>query len=131
MYAHRKFHKKIPSKQLKAVKLNDQKHQSTTQKFIELYKTYQAQGALDDEKIFEVALEKMEENIKTAPSTPKTAGVTDDDHDWPIDESEFDLDLVSSFKTAQSKLKKVEAAEVRPKLSLQDYLKNDAEEEKK
>lgn len=139
-FEHRKFHKKVPSKQLKGVNLADRKHQTTTQKFIELYKNYQAQGALDDERIFEVALEKVQDNIRIAPSTPRTEDVTDHEHDWAIDEPDMEFDLVSSFNkakkeqnlSAQDPVKDLSKEEkAAPKFSLQDYLKDDAEEEKK
>lgn len=98
---------------------------------------------MDDEKIFEVALEKVQDNIRTAPSTPKTEGVTDHKYDWAIDEPDMDLDLVSSFNKAKVKQnlsppdpaedlsKEENATQSQPKMSLQDYLKDNSEEEKK
>lgn len=41
------------------VDLNDNKSKSRTQKFIKIYNELKEQGPLDDEKIFEVALEQL------------------------------------------------------------------------
>lgn len=52
---------------LGTVRLDDRQRQSRTQKFIDLYKKYEAQGALDDEKICDVAFEKSLETDWSRP----------------------------------------------------------------
>lgn len=48
-------------------KLSDEINQTKTQKFIQLYTKYRSQGALDDEKIFEVALQQLKIEDKSKP----------------------------------------------------------------
>lgn len=92
---------------LGTVKLSDRQHQSVTQKFIGIYTNYKAQGALDDEKIFEVAFEKVQESLIRPTSTSTSAAAT-----ASIDEPVVEIDLVQSFKLAQKT----------PQISLKDYL---------
>lgn len=100
------------------IKLNDRQYKSTTQKFIDLYKNYQAQGALDDEKIFEVAFQKVQEEAALSLEsrneqrneqrfTPRI--------ETPSKEKEIELDLVDSYKAAQQS----------PKIGLKDLLNED------
>lgn len=58
----RKFHDRV--KRYETINLNDDKYESKTKRFISLYTDFKAQGALDDEKIFEVALEQLNAGIK-------------------------------------------------------------------
>lgn len=46
-------------KSYEIVNMNDQKKETRTKKFINLYTNLKQQGALDDEKVFEVALEQF------------------------------------------------------------------------
>lgn len=101
----------MPGNQLGTVKLNDRKYQTTCQKFIEQYKKYQSQGALDDEKIFEVAFETVQTDVK-APSPVSTPKISEDFFEPPAAEKEVDLDLVSSFKAAQEKPAKVDLGDL-------------------
>lgn len=55
-----KFHERV--KQVGTVNLFDRKFKSQSQRFIELYTKFKAQGALDEEKIFEIALETLNNN---------------------------------------------------------------------
>lgn len=65
-------------KRRETINLSDNAYESDTKKFIDLYNNLKAQGALDDEKIFEVALvqlnargkqqvEELEDEIEEAP----------------------------------------------------------------
>lgn len=102
----------MPGNQLGTVKLNDRKYQTTCQKFIEQYKKYQAQGALDDEKIFEVAFETVQTDVKAPPPAVSKPKITEDFFEPPAAEKEVDLDLVSSFKAAQEKPAKVDLGDL-------------------
>lgn len=112
----RSLHKKVHANQLGTINLTDRKHPTTSQKFVDLYKKYQAQGALDDEKIFEVALEKAQEDVKAARSAPAVTGNEGYSDTPSIESKEQKLDLVKSFKAAQSSP---------PKPLLGDFLKDD------
>lgn len=45
---------------LKPISLGKDDAATETKKFIDLYKTYRAEGALDDQQIFEVALQQIQ-----------------------------------------------------------------------
>lgn len=45
--------------------LADERRKTQTQEFIEIYRNLASQGPLDDEKIFEVALEQLQSKRKT------------------------------------------------------------------
>lgn len=62
----RQFHKDTNVNEL--IRLADTQHKTRTQKFIELYSKYQDQGALDDQKIFEVALQQLHSEHKSEKS---------------------------------------------------------------
>lgn len=107
--------------QLGTVKLNDRRNQSATQTFIDQYKNYQAQGALDDEKIFEVALEQMPKS-KVMPSQGAT--VRSNKHSSEAYVGIDDLDLVG-FEEAQ--MNPTEAAtETKHRDSLKRYVDLDS-----
>lgn len=86
---NRKFHSKF--RQYETININDKKHETKTRKFIELYKKYQAQGALDDEKIFEVALEQLTMNDQ------HKGGELEDEVDDPVS-----FGLAESFEQAMN-----------------------------
>lgn len=89
---NRKLHKKVQGTQLGTVKLSDRRNQSTTQTFIGLYRNYQAQGALDDEKIFEVAFEQLPKSKVISSQVTSNENVSESYIDFD------DLDLVGSLK---------------------------------
>lgn len=92
---YRKFHDRI--KRYETINLSDNKYESKTKRFIDLYRNFQAQGALDDEKIFLVALEQL-----NAKSQPKSEELMDeiDEFDEPVD-----YGLAKSFSEAMEQRK--------------------------
>lgn len=58
---HRKYHKSIKNI---TVNLSDSQNKTQTQLFIEAYKQIASQGALDNEKIFEVAEDIVRDKMK-------------------------------------------------------------------
>lgn len=90
------------------INLSDQKYESKTQRFISLYNNLKSQGALDDEKVFEVALEQL-----NATDHPKQEMLEDEVNDEPVS-----FGLVSSFTEAQASNQKTgegEAPTPKPK----------------
>ncbi|XP_031618342.1 probable 28S ribosomal protein S23, mitochondrial [Contarinia nasturtii] len=86
-----KFHEQL--KRYELINLNDHSAETDTKKFINLYKTYKAQGALDDEKVFEVAFKELKSS--------RSQKVVED-NDFEIDDIEElsnDFGLVKSFNT--------------------------------
>lgn len=59
VFTYRKFHKSAT--QLEAVNLVWREHDTQTQELIKIYQKLKAQGALDDEKVFDTALELFSE----------------------------------------------------------------------
>lgn len=58
----RKFHQRIKS--YETIHLGDNKYETKTKKFIKIYNNLKNQGALDDEKIFDVAIEQLNASYK-------------------------------------------------------------------
>lgn len=58
----RKFHK--TSKATYAVNLADFSNRTASQQFIDIHRDLSTQGALDDEKVFEAALDLLEEKMR-------------------------------------------------------------------
>lgn len=55
----RKLHERV--KLYETIDFSNHNYESKTKRFISLYKNLKEQGALDDEKVFEVALEQLHE----------------------------------------------------------------------
>lgn len=72
---------------LSTINLLDKANETDTQKFMQLYSSYRAQGALDDEQIVEVAIKEL-----TAATDPATDQAPIDDDDINIDGDVVDLD---------------------------------------
>lgn len=136
MHFYRKFHKKVQGNLLGTIKLNDRQYKSTTQKFIDLYKNYQAQGALDDDKVFEVAFQKVQEDAalsfesrneqRSEERIEQRSEQRIEQRNVPrtetrSEEKEIELDLVDSYKEAQQK----------SKVGLKDLLNEDDSDPKK
>lgn len=92
---HRKFHERI--RQYDTINFRDHKAETKTQKFISLYNNLKAQGALDEEKIFEVALEQLKSTTKH-----RVEKLEDEIHE-PVD-----FGLVRSFTEATREANKSE-----------------------
>ncbi|XP_037960128.1 probable 28S ribosomal protein S23, mitochondrial [Teleopsis dalmanni] len=88
-----KYHKSV--KQVEMVGLNNKK-ESSTQQFIQIYNDLKAQGALDEEQIFNTAKDILMERRKpTQWEATETAEL----------ESETKINLMSDFKEAQENWK--------------------------
>lgn len=77
------------------INLSDQKYESKTKRFISLYNNLKSQGALDDEKVFEVALEQL-----NAVDHTRQEVLEDEVIDEPVN-----FGLVSSFTEASNQKK--------------------------
>lgn len=60
---HRRFHRKL--ERFHAVNLLNRNGDTQTKRFINLYKNNAAQGALDDERVFEVTMQQLHSNQAT------------------------------------------------------------------
>ncbi|XP_055323363.1 28S ribosomal protein S23, mitochondrial [Sitodiplosis mosellana] len=88
-----KLHERV--KQYDTINFADHKAETKTQKFISLYTNLKAQGALDDEKIFEIALEQLKSSSK------QRVEVLEDEIHEPVD-----FGLIKSFTEATREAKK-------------------------
>lgn len=59
-------------------KLTDTRRKTRTQEFIDIYNNLKAQGPLDEEKIFEVAMEQLESNKPEESSRDDSITLVDD-----------------------------------------------------
>lgn len=74
------------------INFGDHQYETKTTRFIKIYNNLKAQGALDDEKVFEVALEQLNTSGQS-----KQEVLEDEVIDEPIN-----FGLVSSFTEAQA-----------------------------
>lgn len=91
-------------KQYDTINFADHSAETKTQKFISLYNNLKSQGALDDEKIFEIALEQLKSSGR------QRIEVLEDEIQEPID-----FGLVKSFTEATANKLAEEAKEKAPK----------------
>lgn len=100
VFSFRKFHDRV--KRYETINLSDNKYESKTKRFIDLYSNFKAQGALDDEKMFEVALEQLGSKQKF------------DDFEDEIEEP-VDFGLTSSFTQAMKESRSAPTNDEKPK----------------
>lgn len=93
-----KFHQRIKS--YETINFADSAHETKTKKFIKLYDNLKSQGALDEEKIFEVALEQLKASYKSK------VEILEDEIEEPIN-----IGLAKSFAKA---IEKTESDETPP-----------------
>lgn len=84
--------------------MSDRIHPSNVQKFIQIYKRLEAQGPLDQEKLFEIAFEMLE--TQNAADRQRFA----ENRDNLSDVESFEPGLVSDFSEAQ--VQKVKIADI-------------------
>lgn len=101
-FSFRKFHDRV--KRYETINLSDNKYESKTKRFIDLYSNFKAQGALDDEKIFEVALEQMNAGSK------QIMDEIEDEIEEPVD-----FGLASSFTQAMKESQTAPTNDEKPK----------------
>lgn len=99
-----KFHERV--KQYDTINFADHKAETKTQKFISLYNNLKSQGAIDDEKIFEIALEQLKSSGR------QRIEVLEDEIQEPVD-----FGLVKSFTEATANKLAAETKEKAPKPS--------------
>lgn len=81
-------------KSYESINLSDTSYETKTKKFIKLYNNLISQGALDEEKIFEVAVEQLNASYKSK------VEVLEDEIEEPIN-----IGLAKSFAKAIEKTK--------------------------
>lgn len=91
-------------KQYDTINFADHKAETKTQKFISLYNNLKSQGALDEEKIFEIALEQLKSSGR------QRIEVLEDEIQEPVD-----FGLVKRFTEATANKLAEETKEKAPK----------------
>lgn len=99
----RKFHQ--ARKYIGNYNIVDTSRKTQTQEFIEMYNNLRAQGALDDEKIFEIALEQLADKRQ------------------PQEHREEPIRLVDDFQQAVQQQPAAPAKPTAPSVSVTDFYK--------